>query len=169
LSIFCSASDVGFSATRVVPLFVPGSLAPLAFGCFAFNSRPALDGAAGAAGSSAMPTRAQSASISARVPAARRSRFARSNRNAAMAGMVEPLGCLFKVGNIKFAWPTPDTFGQTSANSNQAKVKRIIRGRSHDATAAVLVNNTLLDSNTLGALSAVSSGRILTYQNNNPP
>jgi Right handed beta helix region len=33
--------------------------------------------------------------------------------------------------------------------------------------AAVLVNNTLLDSNTLGALSAVSSGRILTYQNNN--
>jgi flagellar protein FliO/FliZ len=32
--------------------------------------------------------------------------------------------------------------------------------------AAVLVNNTLLDSNTLGALSAVSSGRILTYQNN---
>ncbi len=34
-------------------------------------------------------------------------------------------------------------------------------------TAAVLVNNTLLDSNTLGALSAVSGGRILTYQNNN--
>jgi hypothetical protein len=33
--------------------------------------------------------------------------------------------------------------------------------------AAVLVNNTLLDSNTGGALSAVSSGRILTYQNNN--
>ena len=33
-------------------------------------------------------------------------------------------------------------------------------------TAAVLVNNTLLDSNTLGALSAVSGGRILTYQNN---
>ena len=33
--------------------------------------------------------------------------------------------------------------------------------------AAVLVNNTLLDSNTSGALSAVSSGRILTYQNNN--
>ena len=34
------------------------------------------------------------------------------------------------------------------------------------ANAAVLVNNTLLDSNTVGALSAVSSGRILTYQNN---
>ena len=33
-------------------------------------------------------------------------------------------------------------------------------------TAAVLVNNALLDSNTGGALSAVSSGRILTYQNN---
>ena len=35
------------------------------------------------------------------------------------------------------------------------------------ANAAVVVNNTLLDSNTLGALSAVSGGRILTYQNNN--
>ena len=34
------------------------------------------------------------------------------------------------------------------------------------ANAAVLVNNAVLDSNTLGALSAVSSGRILTYQNN---
>ena len=34
------------------------------------------------------------------------------------------------------------------------------------ANAAVLVNNTLLDSNTGGALSAVSSGKILTYQNN---
>jgi Right handed beta helix region len=32
--------------------------------------------------------------------------------------------------------------------------------------AAVLVNNTLLDSNTGGAISAVSGGRILTYQNN---
>jgi hypothetical protein len=30
----------------------------------------------------------------------------------------------------------------------------------------VLVNNTLFDSNTGGAVSAVSSGRILTYQNN---
>jgi hypothetical protein len=34
------------------------------------------------------------------------------------------------------------------------------------ATAAVLVNNTLLDSNAGGAISAVSGGRILTYQNN---
>ena len=34
-------------------------------------------------------------------------------------------------------------------------------------TAAVLVTNTLLDSDTGGALSAVSGGRILTYQNNN--
>jgi hypothetical protein len=33
-------------------------------------------------------------------------------------------------------------------------------------TAAVLVNNTLLDSNAGGAISAVSGGRILTYQNN---
>jgi hypothetical protein len=33
-------------------------------------------------------------------------------------------------------------------------------------TAAVLVNNTLLDSNVGGAISAVSGGRILTYQNN---
>ena len=33
-------------------------------------------------------------------------------------------------------------------------------------TAAMLVNNTLLDSNTGGAISAVASGRILTYQNN---
>jgi hypothetical protein len=33
--------------------------------------------------------------------------------------------------------------------------------------AALGGNNTLLDSNTGGALSAVSSGRILTYQNNN--
>jgi hypothetical protein len=32
--------------------------------------------------------------------------------------------------------------------------------------AAVLVNNAVLDSNTGGALSAVSSGRIVTYQNN---
>ena len=34
------------------------------------------------------------------------------------------------------------------------------------ANAAVLVNNTLLDSNAGGAISAVSGGRILTYQNN---
>jgi hypothetical protein len=34
------------------------------------------------------------------------------------------------------------------------------------AAAAVLVNNTLLDSNAGGAISAVSGGRILTYQNN---
>jgi hypothetical protein len=34
------------------------------------------------------------------------------------------------------------------------------------ANAAVLVNNTLLDSNVGGAISAVSGGRILTYQNN---
>jgi hypothetical protein len=34
------------------------------------------------------------------------------------------------------------------------------------ATAAVLVNDAVLDSNTGGALFAVSSGRILTYQNN---
>jgi Right handed beta helix region len=34
------------------------------------------------------------------------------------------------------------------------------------ASAAVLVNNAVLDSNTGGALQAVSSGRILTYQNN---
>ena len=33
-------------------------------------------------------------------------------------------------------------------------------------TAGAIVDTTLLDSNTLGALSAVSSGRILTYQNN---
>ena len=32
--------------------------------------------------------------------------------------------------------------------------------------AAVLVNNAVLDSNTGGALSAISSGRIVTYQNN---
>ena len=32
--------------------------------------------------------------------------------------------------------------------------------------AAVLVNNAVIDSNTGGALQAVSSGRILTYQNN---
>ena len=34
------------------------------------------------------------------------------------------------------------------------------------ANAAALVDMTLFDSNTGGALSAVSSGRILTYQNN---
>jgi hypothetical protein len=34
------------------------------------------------------------------------------------------------------------------------------------ATAAVLANNTLFDSNTGGAVSAISGGRILTYQNN---
>jgi hypothetical protein len=34
-------------------------------------------------------------------------------------------------------------------------------------TAAVLVSNTLLDSNTTGATSATSGGRILTYGNNN--
>ena len=34
------------------------------------------------------------------------------------------------------------------------------------ANAAVFVNNTLLDSNSGGAISAVSGGRILTYQNN---
>ena len=34
------------------------------------------------------------------------------------------------------------------------------------STAAVLVNNTLLDSNTVGATSAVSSGNVLTYDNN---
>jgi hypothetical protein len=33
-------------------------------------------------------------------------------------------------------------------------------------TAAVLVNSALLDSNAGGAISAVSGGRILTYQNN---
>ena len=34
------------------------------------------------------------------------------------------------------------------------------------ATAAVLVSNTLLDSNATGATAAVSGGRILTYGNN---
>jgi hypothetical protein len=38
--------------------------------------------------------------------------------------------------------------------------------QANGANAAALVNNTLLDSNTAGAMSAVSGGRILTYGNN---
>jgi hypothetical protein len=38
--------------------------------------------------------------------------------------------------------------------------------QANGATAAALVNNTLLDSNTAGATSVVAGGRILTYGNN---
>jgi hypothetical protein len=38
--------------------------------------------------------------------------------------------------------------------------------QANGANAAALVNNTLLDSNTAGAISAVAGGRILTYGNN---
>jgi hypothetical protein len=38
--------------------------------------------------------------------------------------------------------------------------------QANGAFAAVLVNNTLLDNNTIGATSAVGGGRILTYGNN---
>jgi len=38
--------------------------------------------------------------------------------------------------------------------------------QANGATAAALVNNALLDSNTAGATSAVNSGRVLTYSNN---
>jgi hypothetical protein len=39
--------------------------------------------------------------------------------------------------------------------------------QANGATAAALVNNTLLDSNASGATSSVGGGRILTYGNNN--
>jgi Right handed beta helix region len=38
--------------------------------------------------------------------------------------------------------------------------------QANGTVSAVLVNNTLLDSNTAGAISAVNSGRVLTYGNN---
>jgi hypothetical protein len=38
--------------------------------------------------------------------------------------------------------------------------------QANGAFAAILVNNTLLDNNTIGATSSVSGGRILTYGNN---
>jgi hypothetical protein len=38
--------------------------------------------------------------------------------------------------------------------------------QANGASAAALVNNTVLDSNTAGATSAVGGGRVVTYGNN---